>query len=443
MSNLLRSLFFAVITIFSATVNTATAYTPTPEIVKAQEQFRDHGFGIFIHWGVYSMLGQGEWVLNRDDVSLDEYDHLPAGFYPSRFDAEQWVKAIKDSGAGYITFTSRHHDGFSMFDTKYSDYNIVDATPFGRDVLKELAEACDRHGIKLHLYYSQLDWRRDDYVPLGRTGRDSRRKLDGNWDNYLAFMDNQLTELLTNYGPIGAIWYDGMWDRDEEEGGMEPELWNLNHQYALIHRLQPSCLVGSNHHSNPFEGEDIQIFERDKPGQNFAGYSEQDISSLPLETSQTMNGSWGYRISDGNYKSTDEVIRYLVETAGRNANLLLNIGPRADGSLPDEALERLAKMGEWMKVYGPTVKGTRATAVAPHEWGVVTHKDNIMYVHLLNRNEPTIYIPYKGNKLISATSFTDGRKLRHTQTDDGIILDISESPDIIDHVITLKFKNNI
>ena len=430
-------------TIWIAAAQTSSAYTPSAEILEAREQFRDHGFGIFIHWGVYSMLGQGEWVLNRDEVTLDEYNKLPAGFYPSRFDADAWVKAIKDSGAEYITFTSRHHDGFSMFATEYSDYNIVDATPFRRDVLKELAEACNRHDIKLHLYYSQLDWGRDDYVPLGRTGHDKSRKLDGQWGDYLTFMNNQLTELLTNYGHIGAIWYDGMWDRDEQPGGMNPELWNLDHQYALIHRLQPSCLIGSNHHANTFDGEDIQIFERDKPGQNFAGYSEQDISTLPLETCQTMNESWGYRITDNNYKSNDDLIRYLVETAGRNANLLLNIGPRPDGSLPEEALDRLAAMGEWMKIYGQTIKGTRATAVAPHEWGVATHRDNTMYVHVLNRDEPTIYVPYKNNRLISATSFTDEKKVRFTQTRDGIILDISDAPDAVDHVVTLTFKNNI
>ena len=439
----IRSLILSASMAAAAGIPAVAAYTPTPEILQAREEFRDHGFGIFIHWGVYSMLGRGEWVLNRDDVGLEEYTRLPAGFYPSRFDADAWVKAIKDSGAGYITFTTRHHDGFSMFDTKHSDYDIVDATPFGRDVLKELAEACQRHGVKLHLYYSQLDWGRDDYVPLGRTGHDKARKLDGKWSDYLTFMDNQLTELLTNYGPIGAIWYDGMWDRDELPGGMDPALWNLDHQYALIHRLQPSCLVGSNHHSNTFDGEDIQIFERDKPGQNFAGYSEQDISSLPLETCQTMNESWGYRIADDNYKSPDDVIRYLVETAGRNANLLLNIGPRPDGSLPEEALERLAVMGDWMKTYGPTVKGTRATAVAPHDWGVVTHRGNEMYVHVLNRTAPTIYIPYTGNKLVGAAAFADGRKVRYTQTTDGIILDITDAPDVVDHVVTLTFKNNI
>ena len=149
-----------------------TGYEPTEENLQAREAFRDSGFGIFIHWGVSSMLGRGEWVLNRDDVTLDEYERLAASFYPSRFDADAWARAFKASGAEYITFTTRHHDGFSMFATEQSPYNIVDGTPYGRDVLKELSQACARHGLKLHLYYSHLDWRRDDYVPLGRTGHD-------------------------------------------------------------------------------------------------------------------------------------------------------------------------------------------------------------------------------------------------------------------------------
>lgn len=429
--------------LLSSSAPACADYTPTPEILKARETFRDHGLGIFIHWGVYSMLGSGEWVLNREDVTLDEYNHLTAGFNPSNFNADEWVKAIKESGAGYITFTTRHHDGFSMFHSKHSPYNIVDATPFGRDILKELAEACKRHDVKLHLYYSQLDWGRDDYVPLGRTGHDKSRRLDGKWSDYLTFMDNQLTELLTGYGPIGAIWYDGMWDRDEQPDGLTAETWNLDHQYALIHSLQPSCMVGSNHHMNPFEGEDMQIFERDKPGQNFAGYSEQDISKLPLETCQTMNESWGYNVRDNNYKSQRDVIRYLIETAGRNANLLLNIGPRPDGTLPDEALDRLKALGDWMKTYGPTVKGVRAEAVTPRQWGVVTHRGNTMYVHVLDTDDTSIFIPYSGNKLKEAATFTDGTKVPFTQTADGIVLRIGKRPDVIDHVVTLTFKNDI
>ena len=241
------------------------------------------------------------------DLNRDEYAKLASGFYPSRFNAHDWVAAIKASGAKYICFTTRHHEGFSMFHTRWSDYNIVDATPFGRDVLKELADECHRQGIALHLYYSHLDWYRDDYYPLGRTGRGTGRTKHGEWKTYYEFMNRQLEELLTNYGPIRCIWFDGVWDHDQDPGFD----WQLPGQYALIHRLQPSCLIGNNHHRVPFEGEDIQIFERDLPGQNTAGLSGQDISQLPLETCQTMNGMWGYKIVDQNYKSDTTLIHYL------------------------------------------------------------------------------------------------------------------------------------
>lgn len=415
-------------------------YEPTPEIIEARQQFRDKGFGIFIHWGIYSMLGSGEWVLNDPKIYHEEYKNLAAGFYPARFDAHEWVKNIKDSGAKYICITSRHHDGFSMFDSKLTDYDIMDATPFKRDVLKELADECHAQGIALHFYYSQLDWGRSDYNPIGRTGHESGRDTSGDWNAYTAFMRGQLTELLTNYGPIGCIWYDGMWDRDELEGGLDPELWNLDEQYALIHKLQPACLVGSNHHMNPFEGEDIQIFERDKPGENFAGYSTQDISKLPLETCQTMNNSWGYRIRDLEYKTSEDLIKYLVTTAGRNANLLLNIGPRPDGSLPDEALTRLKDIGQWMQTYSSTVQGVRGGVVPPHEWGVTTQRGKSLFVHITEPGYKTVFLPYSTNKLKSATEFVSGKKVKFTTIPEGIVLTLPERGDgVIDQVIELKF----
>ena len=422
-----------------------TGYEPTEENLQAREAFRDSGFGIFIHWGVSSMLGRGEWVLNRDDVTLDEYERLAASFYPSRFDADAWARAFKASGAEYITFTTRHHDGFSMFATEQSPYNIVDGTPYGRDVLKELSQACARHGLKLHLYYSHLDWRRDDYVPLGRTGHDPGRRSDGRWSDYLAFMNAQLTELLTGYGPIGAIWFDGLWDRDEQPGGMDAELWQLPQQYAMIHRLQPACLIGNNHHVTPYAGEDMQIFERDKPGENTAGLSGQAVSALPLETCQTMNDSWGYRITDDNYKSSDELIRYLVGTAGRDANLLLNVGPRPDGTLPEKAVKRLADIGAWMQTYGATVKGVRGGPVAPHEWGVTTHRGRTMYVHVISDStDDAILLPYTAAKPVKACMYDSREAVPFTVTPAGIVLRLPAAAAAVpDRVVELTFKTNI
>ena len=412
----------------------AQSYTPTEENLKSRQEFRDARFGIFLHWGLYAMLATGEWTMTNNNLNYKEYAKLAGGFYPSKFNAAEWVAAIKASGAKYICFTSRHHEGFSMFDTKYSDYNVVDATPFKRDILKELADECHKQGIRLHLYYSHLDWYREDY-PWGRTGRGTGRPdAKGNWPSYYQFMNNQLTELLTNYGPIGAIWFDGWWDQDQNSDFD----WQLPGQYELIHKLQPACLVGNNHHQTPFEGEDIQIFERDLPGENKAGLSGQDISSLPLETCETMNGMWGYKITDQNYKSTKTLIHYLVKAAGKDANLLMNIGPQPDGCLPQVAVERLKEMGEWMKTYGETIYGTRGGCVAPHPWGVTTQKGDRLFVHILDLQDKALFLPLEGQKVKRAMDFASRQALKFKRVDGGIVLQLDEIPTEVDKVVELQ-----
>lgn len=411
-------------------------YVPSPENLEARKQFQDNKFGIFLHWGLYSMLAQGEWVMTNQNLDHMEYRKLASGFYPSRFNADEWVAAIKAAGAKYICFTTRHHEGFSMWNTQFSDYNIVKATPFKRDVLKELADACHKHGIKLHLYYSHLDWDRDDYYPLGRTGRGTGRKTHGEWKTYYQFMNNQITELLTNYGPIGAMWFDGWWDQDQNPGFD----WQLPEQYAMIHKLQPSCLVGNNHHQVPFTGEDIQIFERDLPGENRAGLSGQDISPLPLETCETMNGMWGYKIIDQNYKSVETLIHYLVKAAGRNANLLMNIGPQPNGELPEVALTRLKAIGDWMKVYGETIYGTRGGDVTPRDWGVTTRKGDKLYVHILNLPDTGLFLPLTTAKVKSAVAFKDKTPVKFKQDKSGVLLELADAPKDVDYVIELTVK---
>ncbi|MDE7126079.1 MAG: alpha-L-fucosidase, partial [Muribaculaceae bacterium] len=210
-------------------IASGTGYAPTAEILESRQQFEDARFGVFIHWGIYSMFGQGEWYLNYGP-DRDEYAKAASGFYPANFDAKAWITAIKDAGAKYICITTRHHDGFSMWHTAQSPYNIVDATPFGRDVIAEIAKECHEQGIRLHLYYSHIDWTRDDY-PAGRTGNTTGKKQENaDWPHYYDFMNAQLTELLTNYGPIGAIWFDGWWDHDEDSVAFD---WQLPEQYAL------------------------------------------------------------------------------------------------------------------------------------------------------------------------------------------------------------------
>ena len=193
-------------------------YQPSKENLEARKWFQDAKFGLFIHWGVYSVLGDGEWVMNNQNISVKEYEKLPKFFNPTKYDAEEWVLMAKNAGMKYITITSRHHDGFSMFDSKVSDYNIVKKTPYGKDILMMLANACRKHDIKLFFYYSQLDWNRDDYFPRGRTGAGIEGRGEGKWEDYIDFMKAQLTELLTNYGEIGGIWFDGQWDLHEWDG---------------------------------------------------------------------------------------------------------------------------------------------------------------------------------------------------------------------------------
>ena len=412
-------------------------YVPTPENLKARQEFTDNKFGIFIHWGIYSMFAQGEWYLQNYPIDKNEYAKAADAFYPHRFDAKEWVAAIKAAGAKYICFTSRHHDGFSMWDTEQSKYNIVDATPFGRDVLKELADECHKQGIKLHLYYSHIDWARDEY-PMGSSGRKiiGRVRENENWPAYYNFMNKQLTELLTNYGEIGAIWFDGKWDRYKDS---IPFDWQLDEQYALIHKLQPSCLIGNNHHATINPGEDIQIFERDIPGENKAGFSGQEVSRLPLETCETMNGMWGYKLVDQNYKSAETLLRLLICTSGKGANLLLNVGPQPNGQIPAVAIERLKEMGEWLRANGETIYGTTAGDIPAQEWGVTTRKGERLFVHILNCSEKELLLSLDC-KVKRAFTFADKQPVKFKKTKEGVKLMFNETPSGIDYIVELITK---
>ncbi len=362
-------------------------------------------FGIFLHWGIYSMFGQGEWYMQNANLDWREYEKAASAFYPHQFDAREWVQAIKASGARYITFTSRHHDSFSMWKTDQSDFNIVDATPYGRDVVGQLADACREQGLRLHLYYSHLDWRRADY-PLGRTGLNTHRDLQPNWQTYLSFMEGQLTELLTRYGDIGAIWFDGVWDHDQDT---IPFNWDLDRQYALIHQLQPRCLVGNNHHEAVKPGEDIQIF------------------------------MWGYKITDQNYKSVEELIRLLVSTSGKGANLLLNIGPQPNGKLPAAALERLRGMGEWLSRYGESIYGTRAGDIPEQAWGATTRKGDVLYVHVTDRQLTDLTLPLTC-KVKDITVLNDGSVLKDQQNKEGLILTLPQHESEVDYILKITTK---
>ena len=422
-------------------------YTPSAENTENRKIFQDNKFGMFIHWGASSVLGHGEWVMNNRSITVAQYSKLIRFFNPQSFDAKKWVDIARTAGMKYITFITRHHDGFSNWDTKQSDWKITN-TPYGKDVLKQLAEECHKQGIKLVCYYSLLDWYRSDYqYETGRTGKGSGRTEKSNWDGYLKFMKAQLTELLTNYGEISGIWFDGHWDQTAPEGATDRTSrvdWKYNEIYSLIHKLQPGCLIGNNHHMTPFTGEDFQMFEKDLPGQNTSGLNFQEGSTdLPLETCETMNDSWGFNITDGNYKTVKGLIQYLVKAAGHNANFLLNVGPMPDGTIQTEFSDTLKQIGNWMQQNGESVYGTRGNIIKPQQWGTMTMKNKSVYVHILNKPEQEgyIFIPGVKEKIAKAFLFDGKKELKIKQVPEGsfIYLDGVMLNDI-DTIIQLELK---
>jgi alpha-L-fucosidase len=408
-------------------------YTPSPENLKARQWFQGARFGLFIHWGVYAVAGEGEWVMQQKRMTIPEYERdLPPMFNPVRYDPAAWVAMAKAAGMKYITITSKHHDGFAMFDSKVSDYDVVDHTPFGRDVLAPLADECRKQGIKLFFYYSQLDWHHADYFPRGHTGLFAGREEKGDWNRYLDYMDAQLRELLTGYGDVGGIWFDGWWDKPEAD-------WRLDRSYSLIHRLQPAALVGSNHHRKPNPGEDFQMFEKDLPGANTAGFNDKvEIGKLPFEMCETINHSWGYNKNDGSYKSTKQIVQLLVKAAGSDANLLLNVGPRPDGTIQPEFVERLAEVGHWLKEKGDTVYGTRGGPVTPRVWGVTTQRGGRVYVHVLDWKDPVLSLPRPTKAVRSATLYGSGRPVPFSLDREALLLRLDpRSLDPIDTIVQL------
>lgn len=428
---------FAMLCVFLFSVTGwAQAYEPTPENRANRAWFQDARFGLFIHWGVYSVLGDGEWAMNNQQIPIATYEKLPAFFNPQAFDAKAWVQLAKDAGMKYITITSKHHDGFAMWDSRVSDYNIVKRTPYGKDVLKMLADECRAQGIKLFFYHSQLDWRHPDYFPRGFTGGSyTGRPEKGNWYSYLDYMHAQLTELLTGYGELGGIWFDGMWDKKDDD-------WRLRKTYDLIHRLQPGALVGSNHHVAPYEGEDFQMFEKDLPGHNTTGFApEQKIGALPKETCETINNSWGFNLKDDKHKSTKELIQYLVKAAGYDANFLLNVGPMPNGMIQPEHQQRLREMGAWLQKNGETIYGTRGGPLSARDWGVTTRKGNKVYVHILNWQDETLTLPKWGQKVVAARLFHDQTPIRFLENDFGVSLLIPKGKRAdVDTIIELEVK---
>lgn len=341
--------------------------------------FQDARFGMFIHWGLYSIIGKQEWVMHTDRIPVPEYEKLVPQFNPTKFDADTWVRTAAEAGQKYIIITSRHHDGFSMYDTALSDYKVTNS-PFRRDPLRELADACTRHGIKLGFYVSLLDWHHPAYRFRAESGLA--------WDDYVGFLHGQVRELCTQYGDVAAIWFDGDWPRSALDPDREYFLaggsFEYEKLYDMIHELQPDAVIENNRHAEPMPGEDLQGFEQDLPGENTTGFNETTIYGLPIQVCMTINDHWGWSRDDRNTKSARRLVHVLAKSASVGGNLLLNVGPTPEGEIPALHQERLREVGRWLAQNGDGIYYTRAGIIPPTRETVSTSRGDRHFVHVLD-----------------------------------------------------------
>ncbi len=397
--------------------------------------FQDIRFGMFIHWGLYSILATEEWAMHVHDISVGEYEKLVPQFNPTKFNADEWVSIAADAGQKYMVVTSRHHDGFSMYDTALSDYKVTN-TPFKRDPLRELADACARRGdVKLGIYSSLLDW----HHPAYRFREESKLA----WSDYLDFLHGQVRELCTNYGDLACVWFDGDWPRntfDERNAYFKPGgSFEYDKLYGLIHTLQPHAVIVNNRHDEPLPGEDIQGFEQDLPGMNTPGFNTSTTYDLPLEVCMTLNDHWGHSADDHNHKSTRHLIHMLVRSASAGANYLLNVGPTAEGKILPVHASRLHGIGEWLRKNGASIYGTRAGVIPSTAVSVTTSKGNNHYVHVLDNVSDRVVLSNVPDAVQRATLLANGETVAIERENGNLVLILpDEQRDSIDTVVVLS-----
>ena len=380
--------------------------TAKPISDKGMQWFLDSRFGMFIHWGLYSLIARGEWVMHVESIPVETYEQLVPQFNPVRYNADEWASIAADAGQKYVVITSRHHDGFSMYNTALSDYKVTN-TPFQRDPLDELANACARRSdLKLGFYSSLLDWHHPAYRFRAQSGLA--------WEDYIAFLHGQVRELCTNFGEIACIWFDGDWPRhalDERTAHFAPGgSFEYDALYTMIHDLQPDAYIHNNRHEEPLPGEDIQGFEQDLPGENTAGFNSTTQYGLPMEVCMTINDNWGVHQADDNHKSTQKMLHNLIKSASMNANYLLNVGPTALGEILPVHAQRLREMGTWLQTYGEAVYGTRV-GVIQTPVGVSTRKGDTHYVHALSYPSDRVYLEGMPETVTKASLLKDGAPL--------------------------------
>lgn len=349
--------------------------------------WREARFGMFVHWGLYAVpAGEhkgrrtpelGEWIMKDLRIPIPEYEPFVARFNPTRFDARGWVRAAKDAGMKYVVITSKHHDGFALFDSKVSDYDVM-ATPFKRDILKELEEAAREAGIRLCFYHSILDWHHPD--AQGPAFPDYEKVANPGWARYVeGYMKPQLRELLTGYGKVGVLWFDGDWIKEwSDEQGRD--------LYGFVRGLQPDIVV--NNRAGAGRQGMGGMTKEGSFGGDF-GTPEQEVPATGLpgvdwESCMTMNDTWGYKHFDQHWKSAETLLRTLIDVASKGGNFLLNVGPTAEGLIPAPSVERLAAMGRWLRVNGEAIYGSSASPVAAPPWGRITARPGRLYLHVFD-----------------------------------------------------------
>jgi len=411
--------------------------------------WREARFGLFIHWGLYAIPAgewggetkHAEWIRTTARIPLQVYDQFVGRFNPVKFNAEEWVRLAKDAGMKYIVITSKHHDGFCLFDSQYTDFDVM-ATPFGRDILKELSGACRKAGLRMCWYHSIMDWHHPDYLP--RRDWETGRSAEGaDFDRYIAHMKNQLRELVGDYGEIGVLWFDGEWENTwSNERGKD--------LYNYVRGLQPSIII-----NNRVDAGRAGMQGLTKPG-DYAGdfgTPEQEIPATGLpgvdwETCMTMNNNWGFNSHDDSWKSAEDLIRKLADIASKGGNFLLNVGPTAEGVFPQPSIERLAAIGQWMGINGESIYGTQASPIQAPEWGRCTQKamdgGTRLYLHVFDwPKDGRLVVPGIVNKPGRAYLLSDAQKKRLPASRDAgaILIQLpADRPDLIDSVVVLEIK---
>ena len=409
--------------------------------------WRQGRFGMFVHWGLYSVPagtykgrrvdGIGEWIMHRGQIPVEEYEKFAGGFNPIGFDADEWVRIAKKAGMTYIVITSKHHDGFCLWDSQVTDWDIMDATPFKRDILAELAKACKKHKVKLCFYHSIMDWHHPDAQRPFYPNYNDTSRSNPNFDRYVdTYLKPQIAELLTNYGPIGVLWFDGEWIKD----WTEPKGKDM---YSYVRSLQPAIII------NNRVGKGRKGMEGLSKSDDYAGdfgTPEQQIpaSGLPSvdwETCMTMNDTWGYKSYDDNWKSSEDLIRKLADIASKGGNFLLNVGPTPEGLIPRASVQRLRDMGEWMAVNSESIYGTMASPIGRPDWGRCTAKGQKLYLHVFDwPTDGTLAVPLARADVKEVYLLADKKKTIMPVVGGAEEITISlpdKAPDEIDSVIVV------